>query len=117
MADRRENLEIYGLQAQIARAIGHATRLRIVDTIGGGEVSFAELLRRIRVTKANLSQHLAVLRTSGLVTARRDGRETRFRLRYPEITTACGMMRSVLVKHLRANGRQAASAMASARRR
>ena len=33
MADRRGDLEIYGLQAQIAKAIGHATRLRIVDTI------------------------------------------------------------------------------------
>jgi ArsR family transcriptional regulator len=116
MATRRADLEIYGLQAQIAKAIGHATRLRIVDTIAGDEVSFAELLRRIRVTKANLSQHLAVLRASGLVTVRRHGRETHFRLRYPEITTACGMMRSVLVKHLRANGRQAASA-APVRRR
>jgi ArsR family transcriptional regulator len=102
--------DIYELQAQIAKAIGHATRLRIVDTIADGEMSFRELLRRLRVTKVNLSQHLAVLRASGLVTGRRDGRETHFRLRYPEITQACGMMRGVLVKHLRANGRQAASA-------
>lgn len=108
--------EIYELQAQIAKAISHATRLRIVDTIAADEVSFGKLLERIRVPKANLSQHLAVLRASGLVTVRRNGRETHFRLRYPEITTACDMMRGVLVKHLRANGRQAASAAARTRR-
>jgi ArsR family transcriptional regulator len=108
--------EIYELQAQIAKAISHATRLRIVDSIAGDEVAFGELLQRIGVSKANLSQHLAVLRASGLVTVRRSGREAHFRLRYPEITRACGMMRSVLVKHLRANGRQAATA-AKARRR
>lgn len=108
--------EIYVLQAQIAKAISHATRLRIVDTIADDEISFRELRRRVRVSTVNLSQHLAVLRASGLVTVRRNGRETHFRLRYPEVTTACGMMRSVLVKHLRAGGRQAASA-ARARRR
>lgn len=108
--------EIYALQAQIAKAIGHPTRLRIVDTIAADEVSFAELLQLIHVTKANLSQHLTVLRASGLVTVRRHGRETHFRLRYPEITRACGMMRGVLVKHLRANGRQAAAAAPSRRR-
>lgn len=112
----RARSEIYDLQAQIAKAIGHATRLRIVDTIAGDEVSFRDLLRRLRVTKVNLSQHLAVLRASGLVTVRRNGRETHFRLRYPEITAACGMMRNVLIKHLRDGGRQAASAAPRRRR-
>ena len=109
--------DIYTLQAQIARAIGHATRLRIVDTMAADEMSFGELRERLGITKANLSQHLTVLRASGLVTVRRDGREAHYRLRYPEITTACGMMRAVLVKHLRANGRQAASAAGPRRRR
>jgi ArsR family transcriptional regulator len=116
MPSQRRALEIYELQAQIAKAIGHPTRLRIVDTIGGDEMSFAELLGRLQVGKPNLSQHLAVLRSSGLVTVRRQGRQTYFRLRYPEITRACGMMRGVLVKYLRANGRQAEAAVARRRR-
>jgi ArsR family transcriptional regulator len=103
----RPPADLFELQASIARALGHPTRLRILDLIGRREVSYAMLLRKLRIAKANLSQHLAVLRASAVLTVRREGRGVFYRLRYPEIKTVCETMRGVLATHLRAERAQA----------
>jgi ArsR family transcriptional regulator len=112
----RTGLHLYELQARIAKALGHPTRLLILDLVGGRELAFTRLQRGTGLAKANLSQHLAVLRASHVLTVRREGRATFFRLRYPEITFLCGAMRDVLARHLRAARRDADVALRQARR-
>ena len=99
--------DLYELQAGIAKAMGHPTRLYILDLIGNGEVAFADLARQARVSKVNLSQHLHVLRVSHVISVRREGRSAFVRLRYPEIKALCGAMRDALARHLKTEGRQA----------
>jgi ArsR family transcriptional regulator len=99
--------DLYELQAGIAKALGHPTRLRILDLIGGKEVAFGDLARRAGVSKTNLSQHLLVLRAASVVGVRRQGRAAFVRLRYPEIEILCGAMRAALARHLRAQGERA----------
>ena len=94
--------DIYVLQAQIAKAIGHATRLRIVDTIATDEVSFGDLLRRIGVTKANLSQHLALMRGQGILLSRKDGKQVFYRVANPKLLEACDLLREILIEQIRA---------------
>jgi ArsR family transcriptional regulator len=108
---RRPPADVFELQASIARALGHPTRLRILDLVGHREVSYAILLRKLGITKANLSQHLAVLRGSAVLADRREGRGVFYRLRYPEIKTLCETMRVVLATHLRAERVQAGALM------
>ncbi|HSE92017.1 MAG TPA: metalloregulator ArsR/SmtB family transcription factor [Methylomirabilota bacterium] len=84
----------------MVRALGHPTRLRILDLVEGREVAYPELLRETGVSKANLSQHLGVLRAGHLLTERRHGREVHFRLTYPGIKVLCGAMRQILARHL-----------------
>ena len=48
----------------------------------------------IGASQPNVSQHLAVLRSAGLVEAERDGREVRYRLADPDVMVACGLMRA-----------------------
>jgi ArsR family transcriptional regulator len=108
--------DLYELQARIARALGHPTRLLILDLVGGRELAFTRLQRATGLAKANLSQHLAVLRGSHVLTVRREGRATFFRLRYPEIKFLCGAMRGVLARHLRAERHQADTALRQTRR-
>jgi ArsR family transcriptional regulator len=108
---RRPPVDVFELQANIAKALGHPTRLRILDLVGHREVSYGTLLRKLGVTKANLSQHLAVLRTSAVLMDRRQGRGVFYRLRYPEIETVCETMRGVLATHLRAERARASTLM------
>jgi len=67
-----------------------------------GHIALAE---DIGASQPNISQHLAVLRTAGLVDAERDGREVRYRLSDPDVMVACGIMRAVLTRRLSRLGR------------
>ena len=51
------------------------------------------LAEAIGASQPNVSQHLAVLRSAGLVEAERNGREVRYRLADPDVMVACGLMR------------------------
>jgi DNA-binding transcriptional ArsR family regulator len=96
-----EEQQIYRLQAEICRVLGHPRRIEILNLLESGEKSASALLRRLRISKANLSQHLAVMRHTALVESRRDGREVFYRLSFPEITEACCAIREVLVQRLK----------------
>jgi DNA-binding transcriptional ArsR family regulator len=62
-------------------AIAHPIRRRIVTTLASGDKAVQELAAPLSVTRSAVSQHLAVLRATGLVTEHRSGRERRYRLR------------------------------------
>ena len=106
MRDRQADFELYRMQAEIAKVLGNPLRLRILNLIGGREVAYGALLDDLGVSKGNLSQHLAILRRSGVVSVRRDGVHVHFRLTFPEIKDLCSTMRDILAKHLNERGRQ-----------
>ena len=66
--------------AAIGRALGDPKRLCVLETLAGGERSVSELSREVGCQVPNMSQHLAVLRSAGLVEARRNGNTVYYRL-------------------------------------
>ena len=60
--------------ANVARALGHAHRLEILEHLAQGESGVEALSTRVHLSIANTSQHLQHLRRAGLVTSRRDGK-------------------------------------------
>ncbi len=59
--------------ARLLRALANERRLMIMCQLSGGERSVGELLPLISLSQSALSQHLAVLRSDGLVATRREG--------------------------------------------
>ncbi len=102
--------DIDDIQAGLLRTLASAHRLRIVHRLGIGPCCVTELARDLGLNQAATSQHLAVMRTAGIVDAVRDGRSVTYELSDPEILAACGLMRSVLVRRLSRLGDLAAAA-------
>jgi DNA-binding transcriptional ArsR family regulator len=100
------DFELYRMQAEIAKALASPVRLRILTLIGHGEVANGALLDDLGISKANLSQHLSVLRRAGVISVRRDGLHIFYRLTFPEIKVLCSSMRGLLLKRLTHGARQ-----------
>jgi ArsR family transcriptional regulator len=81
--------------AAIARALGDPKRLCVLESLAAGEVSVGDLATRVSCQVPNMSQHLAVLRSAGLVTARRDGNTVYYRLADPRVLEACHLLMAI----------------------
>ncbi len=66
--------------AEVARALGHAHRLELIEQLAQGERSVEGLAGKIGQSVANTSQHLQQMRRAGLVATRRDGKRVIYRL-------------------------------------
>jgi DNA-binding transcriptional ArsR family regulator len=64
----------------IFRAVADPTRRNILERLQRRELTVLELGEPFRITQPSLSKHLAVLRRSGLIIARRAGRHRYYRL-------------------------------------
>jgi ArsR family transcriptional regulator len=71
---------VFASLAEIARALGHAHRLELLEHLGQGERSVEDLAARTNLTLANTSRHLQLLRRAALVEGRRDGKRVYYRL-------------------------------------
>ena len=74
--------------ALIGRALADPKRLCVLETLAEGEASVSELSACVGCQVPNMSQHLAVLRSAGLVTTRREGSTVFYRLADPKVLEA-----------------------------
>ena len=66
--------------AAVARALADPKRLCVLERLALGEQSVSELSREVGCQVPNMSQHLAVLRSAGIVATRREGSTVFYRL-------------------------------------
>src|SRR5512145_1665966 len=88
--------EIFERQAQICKAFAHPGRLRILDLLGKGERGVSDLQSELGVSKTNISQQIAVLKSAGVLVTRRNGKQIYCSLAIPEVKQACQLIREVL---------------------
>lgn len=69
-----------GEVSTLLKTISHPARLMIVCTLVDGEYSVGELEEKVDVHQPHLSQHMTVLRGSGIVETRREGKQIFYRL-------------------------------------
>lgn len=70
-----------GSAAALLKALANPKRLQILCTLRDGELSVGALNARIPLSQSALSQHLAVLRSDGLVSTRRESQTIYYSLR------------------------------------
>ncbi len=73
------NVSKYEAQARIAKALGHPSRLMILDLILHEEKCVADLTEAVGADQSTVSKHLAMLRNVGLVESRKDGTTQNYR--------------------------------------
>jgi len=88
--------EILEFQAQVCKIFSNATRLEILNLLKNGEMTVSDLTKTLKATKANTSQHLKVMRMSGLLKTRRGGTNIYYRIANEELANACSLMQAAL---------------------
>ena len=76
---------LYQPKAEFLRTLGHPARIRILELLSERDHAVHELLEQITIEPSNLSQQLAVLRRTALVTSRRVDGAVVYSISVPEV--------------------------------
>ena len=76
---------LYQAKAEFFKTLGHPARIRILELLSERDHAVHELLEAIEIEPSNLSQQLAVLRRTSLVTSRREAGEVIYSIGAPEV--------------------------------
>ncbi len=88
-------------KAGVFQALAHPTRIAIVELLRDErEVSVSRIHEHLDLEQANVSQHLAVLRSKHLVTTRKDGNQVFYSLRDPVLGKVLDLMKRYFQTHL-----------------
>lgn len=90
-------------KAEFFQALAHPTRIAIIEQLRDGELSAGTLLDRLGIEQANLSQHLAVLRSKHIVLNRKVGNQVFYSVRDRLIVDVLDIMRQYFHAHLEEN--------------
>ncbi|MFI7700569.1 ArsR/SmtB family transcription factor [Nonomuraea sp. NPDC049480] len=94
------SVPLYQAKAELFRLLGHPVRIRVLELLQDGPRSVRDLLAAIDVEPTGLSQHLAVLRRSGMVTAQRDGSTVVYALAGGDVAELLRAARQLLTQML-----------------
>jgi DNA-binding transcriptional ArsR family regulator len=81
--------------AAVGRALADPKRLCVLESLAAGELSVGDLSTRVGCQVPNMSQHLAVLRSAGLVATRREGSTVFYRLADPRVLEAYRLIQTI----------------------
>lgn len=87
---------IFEMQAEICKTLTNPKRIEILSVLKTDERTVTELVNALGASKANVSQHLAVMRHKGILTTRREGVNIYYRVANPKVIDACSLMKEVL---------------------
>jgi len=92
--------QLYSQIARIGKAACHGHRLELLEYLAQGERTVDALAKLTGLSVANASQHLRVMRHSGLVTARKEGLYVYYRLADDEVIRLLTSMRKLAESQL-----------------
>ena len=87
---------LYQAKAEFFRMLGHPVRIRVLELLQDGPMPVRDLLSAIEIEPSNLSQQLAVLRRSGIVTATRESSTVVYELAGGDVAELLAAARRIL---------------------
>ena len=91
--------DVYRIHAEICQALTHSVRLEIIDHLRLGEKTVSELVDEMEMPQSSISRHLRLMRTKGVVRARRDGPNVYYALSDEKVVQAYDLIHQFVIDH------------------
>ena len=91
---------LWAYKASVFQALAHPTRIAILEVLREGEISARAIQDRLGIEQANLSQHLAILRSRQIVVNRKEGNQVFYSMRNRVLIKVLDLMRKYFQTNL-----------------
>lgn len=93
-----DDREFYCLHSDLCKTLASEKRQMILGSLRDGEQTVSDIQERTEIPQATLSQHLSLLRSRGVVRARRDGNRVFYSIVNPKIIQAFDLITEVMLE-------------------
>lgn len=90
--------EVFQLHADLLKAMAHPKRLEIIHLLRDQTLTVSQIQEMLDLPQANLSQHLTILRQSGIVSFRKKGKQVAYHLSHKNYVKASDLLRKILIE-------------------
>jgi ArsR family transcriptional regulator len=92
--------ELLDLKANVLKALGQPTRLKILELLRNGERCVCEIFPAIKEEQSNVSRHLALMKSVGILVSRKQGQMVHYRVRDPQVFRLLDSANALLKSHV-----------------
>jgi ArsR family transcriptional regulator len=100
MSSQNPKQALFAQFALVAKTLGHAHRLELLEQLAQGEHTVEILAEKTSLSIANTSQHLQQMRRAGLITSRREGKFVFYRLADETVLDLLAALRGIAERNL-----------------
>lgn len=91
---------IFTNQANFFKTLAHPRRLEVINLLRDKELSVTDIYSMLDLPQANISQHLMLMRESGVVSTRKQGKQVFYRLTDRRLVGICDSLREMVLDQL-----------------
>ena len=92
--------QLHNWKADFFKALSHPVRIRILESVRGGERSAGEIMQDLGIEQSNVSQHLAILRNKNILVSRREGASIFYSARDLVLYEVLDLLKGYFFEHL-----------------
>jgi len=85
---------------KLFKSLGHPVRLKIVKKLGRERLCVCELQEDVEFSQSNLSQHLKILRDSGILTGEKEGLKVMYQVKDFRVLEMLDLAEEIVETHL-----------------
>ena len=89
---------IYEMKAEIIQAVAHPIRLAVIEYLEEGEQCVCDIVSQVDAQRSNVSRHLAVMVSSGVLVSRKQGLKVMYRVKTPCVLEFLGCVNRCLLE-------------------
>jgi DNA-binding transcriptional ArsR family regulator len=98
-------MDAYDIQAELLKALAHPVRLKILEILRDGEQCVCHIEAVLGQRQSYISQHLMLLRKTGLVTDRKDGLRVYYSVNDHSVYAVLDVARGLVSRQAQKQGR------------
>ena len=102
MLSKQQRL-LFKKQAEVIKAMAHPLRLAVLDCLKDGEQCVFDIAEYVGSERSNISRHLAIMSSAGILEQRKDGLKVLYRLKTPCIMNFFKCIGGVLKEQIEEN--------------
>ncbi|HBC87181.1 MAG TPA: transcriptional regulator [Lentisphaeria bacterium] len=75
----------YERESEMLKALAHPVRLKMAEGLVSNECNVNKIVSKLGLPQSTISQHLSILRSRGIVKARKEGLKTCYKVDNPKV--------------------------------